>query len=124
LFFDQGAETMNNRPFTGDGYDRWADRLRNVEELLNQPELRNEAAKVLDNAREMKINHDRNDLAPQADHLQLRILTPLVELRDRVAEELAKRDAKNPTVPIDRDPVPPAFRDLVKRYYQELGGGQ
>jgi hypothetical protein len=72
----------------------------------------------------MKINHDRNDLAPQAEHLQLRILTPLVELRDRVAEELAKRDAKNPTVPIDRDPVPPAFRDLVKRYYQELGGGQ
>ncbi|MBV6497961.1 MAG: hypothetical protein CJBNEKGG_00175 [Prosthecobacter sp.] len=124
FFFDQGAETMNNRPFTGDGYDRWADRLRNVEELLNQPDLRNEAAKVLDNAREMKINHDRNDLAPQADHLQLRILTPLVELRDRVAEELAKRDAKNPTVPIDRDPVPPAFRDLVKRYYQELGGGQ
>ncbi len=124
FFFDQGAETANNRPFTGDGYDRWADRLRNVEELLNQPELRNEAAKVLDNAREMKINHDRNDLAPQADHLKLRILQPLVELRDRVMEELAKRDAKNPAVPIDRDPVPPAFRDLVKRYYQELGGGK
>lgn len=39
-------------------------------------------------------------------------------------EELAKRDAKNPAVPIDRDPVPPAFRDLVKRYYQELGSGK
>lgn len=123
FFFDQGAEVVNDRPFTGEGYDRWTDRLRNVEELLNQPELRNEAAKVLDNARAMRIDHERNDAAPQVDHLQMRILNPLVELRDRVAEELAKRDTKNPMVPVDRDPVPPAFRDLVKRYYQELGNG-
>lgn len=123
LFFDQGNELTNNRPLTGEGYDRWTDRLRNVEELLNQPELRNAAARVLDNAREMKINHERNDQAPQAQHLQMRILNPLVELRERVAEELAKRDSKNPMVPVDRDPVPPAFRDLVKRYYQELGNG-
>ncbi len=123
FFFDQGAEVANDRPFTGEGYDRWTDRLRNVEELLNQPELRNEAAKVLDNARAMRIDHERNDAAPQVDHLQMRILNPLVELRDRVAEELAKRDTKNPMVPMDRDPVPPAFRELVKRYYQELGNG-
>jgi hypothetical protein len=123
FFFDQGAEVVNDRPFTGDGYDRWSNRLRNVEELLEQPELRNEAAKVLDHAREMRIDHERNDAAPQVDHLQMRIVNPLVELRDRVAEELAKRDAKNPMVPVDRDPVPPAFRELVKRYYQELGNG-
>jgi hypothetical protein len=123
FFFDQGAEVANDRPFTGEGYNRWTDRLRNVEELLNQPELRNEAAKVLDNARAMRIDHERNDAAPQVDHLQMRILNPLVELRDRVAEELAKRDTKNPMVPVDRDPVPPAFRELVKRYYQELGNG-
>ncbi len=123
FFFDQGAEVANDKPFTGGGYDQWTDRLRNVEELLNQPELRNEAAKVLDNARAMRIDHERNDAAPQVDHLQMRILNPLVELRDRVAEELAKRDTKNPMVPVDRDPVPPAFRELVKRYYQELGNG-
>lgn len=123
FFFDQGADRVNDRPFTGDGYDRWSNRLRNVEELLEQPELRDEAAKVLDNAREMRIDHQRNDAAPQVDHLQMRIVNPLVELRDRVAEELAKRDAKNPMVPVDRDPVPPAFRELVKRYYQELGNG-
>lgn len=109
FFFDHGAEVANDRPFTGEGYDRWTDRLRNVEELLNQPELRNEAAKVLDNARAMRIDHERNDAAPQVDHLQMRILNPLVELRDRVAEELAKRDTKNPMVPVDRDPVPPRF---------------
>ena len=123
LFFDQGAEAQDSRPLTGTGYDQWTDRLRNVEELLSQPELRNEAAKVLDNARAMRIDHERNDAPPQVNHLQMRILNPLVELRDRVAEELAKRDTKNPMVPVDRDPVPPAFRELVKRYYQELGNG-
>ncbi|TDU71263.1 hypothetical protein EI77_02385 [Prosthecobacter fusiformis] len=123
FFFDETAEHPDRSPLTGEGYDQWADRLRNVEELLNQPDLRNEAAKVLDNARAMRIDHKRNNQAPQSDHLSMRITQPLVELRNRVAEELAKRDTDNPMVPVDRDPVPPAFRDLVKRYYKELGNG-
>lgn len=123
LFFDAATEAEDPRPFTGSGYQRWTDRLRNVEELLNRPELRNQAARVLDQARDLRRDHERNDAAPQVDHLQVRILDPLVELRDRVAEELAKREARDPRVPVDRDPVPPAFRDLVKRYYQELGNG-
>ena len=124
LFFDQQAEVEDRRPLTGAGYEQWTDRLRNVEELLNQPQLRNEAAKILDNARAMRVDHERNNMAPQTDHLQMRITQPLVELRDRVAEELAKRDVGNPMVPVDRDPVPPAFRDLVRRYYTELGAGK
>jgi hypothetical protein len=123
FFFDETAEQTDRSPLTGSGYQEWTDRLRNVEELLTQPQLRNEAAKVLDNARALRIDHERNNLAPQSDHLGMRITQPLVELRNRVAEELAKRDPANPTVPVDRDPVPPAFRDLVKRYYQELGHG-
>ncbi|MBB5035808.1 hypothetical protein [Prosthecobacter dejongeii] len=123
FFFDETAEQTDRSPLTGSGYQEWADRLRNVEELLTQPQLRNEAAKVLDNARALRIDHERNNLAPQSDHLGMCITQPLVELRNRVAEELARRDPANPTVPVDRDPVPPAFRDLVKRYYQELGHG-
>jgi len=123
MFFDEMVEQVDRSPLTGEGYGEWTDRLRNVEELLNQPELRNEAAKVLDNARALRIEHERNNEAPQADNLAMRITQPLVELRNRVAEELAKRDTDNPMVPVDRDPVPPAFRDLVKRYYKELGNG-
>lgn len=124
LFFEEADEQPRQGPITGEGYDRWSDRLRNVEEMLSQPELRNEAARVLDDARAMRIEHERNDAPPQVDHLAMRIIEPLVELRDRVAEELAKREAGNNTVPVDRDPVPPAFRDLVRRYYKELGGGE
>jgi len=124
LFFDDAKEQEDRSVFTGNGYEQWSDRLRNVEELLNQPELRNEAAKVLDRARELRINLKRSNEAPQVASLNTRITQPLIELRDRVVEELSKKDAGKNLAPVDRDPVPAEFRDLVKRYYQELGAGK
>lgn len=122
-FFDETAEAPREGPFTGEGYRQWSERLSMVEELLADPELANEAAKVADDARALKLDHSRNNEAPQAATLQARITMPLLELRNRVLEELARKGAQNPNVPIDRDPVPPAFRDLVRRYYTELGEG-
>jgi hypothetical protein len=124
LFFEDSKEEPDKGVFTGAGYDQWSDRLRNVEELLNNPELRNEAAKVLDRARELRINLKRSNEAPQVAVLNQRITQPLIELRDRVAEELSKKDAGKNLAPVDRDPVPAEFRDLVKRYYKELGAGK
>lgn len=124
LFFDDAKEQPDNSVFTGDGYERWSDRLRNVEELLNNPELRNEAAKILDRARELRVNLKRSNEAPQVSYLNQRITAPLIELRDRVAEELSKKDSGKNLAPVDRDPVPAEFRDLVKRYYKELGAGK
>ena len=124
LFFEDSKEEPDKGVFTGNGYDQWSDRLRNVEELLNNPELRNEAAKVLDRARELRIDLKRSNEAPQVAVLNQRITQPLIELRDRVAEELSKKDAGKNLAPVDRDPVPAEFRDLVKRYYKELGAGK
>lgn len=124
LFFDDAKEQPDNSVFTGDGYERWSDRLRNVEELLNNPELRNEAAKILDRARELRVNLKRSNEAPQVSYLNQRITAPLIELRDRVVEELSKKDSGKNLAPVDRDPVPAEFRDLVKRYYKELGAGK
>jgi hypothetical protein len=124
LFFDESSETEDVNPLTGNGFEQWGDRLRNIEELLNQPELRNDAARVLDNARAMRMDYRRNNAPPQSDHIARRIISPLVELRDRVAEELAKKESGNPLAPVDRDPVPAQFRDLVRKYYTELGEGK
>jgi hypothetical protein len=124
LFFDDSKEQPDNSVFTGDGYERWSDRLRNVEELLNNSELRNEVAKILDRARELRMNLKRSNEAPQVSYLNQRITAPLIELRDRVAEELSKKDNSKNLAPVDRDPVPAEFRDLVKRYYKELGSGK
>ena len=49
------------------------------------------------------------------------IFKPLVELRSKVMEELARRESKDLLVPIDRDPVPARYAELVRRYYEELG---
>ena len=124
LFFDDSKEQPDSGVFTGSGYEQWSDRLRNVEELLNNPELRNEAAKVQDRARALRIELKRSNEAPQVSYLNTRITQPLMELRDRVVEELSKKDAGKNLAPVDRDPVPAEFRDLVKRYYQELGAGK
>jgi hypothetical protein len=124
LFFEDSQEKPDSGVFTGSGYEQWSDRLRNVEELLNNPELRNEAAKVQDRARSLRIELKRSNEAPQSAYLNTRITQPLMELRDRVVEELSKKDAGKNLAPVDRDPVPAEFRDLVKRYYQELGAGK
>lgn len=123
LFFNQEPKREEG-PITGEDYKEWADRLGNLEEMLDEDDLRNEVAKVLDNARSMRIDFKRDNLPPQAANIQQKITDPLIELRDRISEELAKLNKENPISPIDRDPVPGEFRDLVRRYYEELGSGK
>lgn len=108
---------------TGEDFANWSDRLRDVEEMLDQPELRGEAARVRDRARAMRAEFKRHSLAPKWDLVKSQIATPLAQLRDRVADELARRDKTDSLVPIDRDPVPAKFTDLVRRYYEKLGQG-
>ncbi|MEZ0275760.1 MAG: hypothetical protein ACAH88_12715 [Roseimicrobium sp.] len=98
--------------------------MRRVEEALEDQELRNQAAGILENTRQIRIDNRRNDVPPQSDTVNLKVLQPLAELRDRVSEELAKRESANPLAPLDRDPVPHRYRELVRRYYSELGGGK
>ena len=124
LFFDRPEEAPQEGPITGDGYGNWADRLSNIEEMVDQEDIRNGLAKVLDEARAMRIDFQRDNEAPQAGTINKRIADPLVELRQRLSEEIAKLNKENPIAPIDRDPVPSEFRDLVRRYYEKLGAGE
>ena len=124
LFFDRPEEAPQQGPITGDDYGNWADRLSNIEEMVDQEDIRNGLAKVLDDARAMRIDFQSNNDAPQAGSINQRITNPLVELRQRLSEEIAKLNKENPIAPIDRDPVPSEFRDLVRRYYEELGSGE
>ena len=106
---------------TGECFVQWSDRLRNVEEMLDDPALRNEAARVREIARGVRVEFKRHSKEPNWDMVHSQISTPLAELRNRVTEELARRDSKENLVPIDRDPVPTKFADRVRRYYEELG---
>ena len=106
---------------TGDGFVQWSDRLRAAEEMLDEPKLRNEIAKVREAAQAMRAEFKRHGADIKWDLAKSKIGTPLAELRNRLTEELARRDSKEALVPIDRDPVPPKYSEHVRRYYEELG---
>ena len=123
LFFDQTTEQRESGPITGEDYEAWSDRLASIEEMLPQDELRNSVGQVRDDARSMRIDFRRDNQPPEAATINQKITEPLIELRQRLSEEIAKLNRENPVAPIDRDPVPSEFRDLVRRYYEELGAG-
>ena len=117
----QGDGAVSRGPITGPEFRNWSDRLRDVEEMIDQPELRNEVARVREKARAMRAEFKRHSKAPQPSLVKSDLSKPLLEIRDRVVEELARREKSDPLVPIDRDPVPGKFSDLVRRYYEKLG---
>jgi uncharacterized protein YukE len=116
-----GGIDFEEGPLTGEDFVKWSDRLRNVEEMLDNRELRERVAQVREDARTVRSEFKRHSKEPQWDVVKMKIGKPLAELRDRVAEELARKDSKESLVPIDRDPVPPKYAERVRRYYEELG---
>jgi hypothetical protein len=98
--------------------------MRDVEELLDDPDLRAEAARIRDRVRGVREEFKRHSKEPDPKALQDLVAAPLHELRDRVAEEVRRRESPDSLVPIDRDPVPPAFAEGVRRYYERLGSGR
>ncbi len=119
------AENGDGRgPLTGEEFAEFSDQLREVEEMIDVPELQNDVAAVRDRARAMRIDYKRNGVQPQWDLVEMEIEKPLAEIRKQVGEELAKRLSREAVVPIDRDPVPQKYTELVRRYYETLGEGE
>lgn len=110
-------------PLTGGDFARWSDRLREVEELLEFPDLRGDVASARERARQIRQDFRRNREKPDWAVVRLQILRPLVDVRNRIGEELARRDPRERLVPLDRDPVPGRYSEHVRRYYEELGRG-
>jgi hypothetical protein len=112
---------VNRGPLTGEEFRRWNDRLRDVEDLVDSPELRREVAVARERARLMRRDFTQDARKPDWTVVKLQIVQPLLEVRNRLAEELARRDPKDRLAPVDRDPVPGRFSESVRRYYEELG---
>jgi hypothetical protein len=108
-------------PITGEAFAGWSDRLRDVEELIDEPGLRSDVAQARERARLLRREFRQDLKKPDWAVVELEIVRPLVEVRNRVAQELARRESKDSLVPIDRDPVPNRYADQVRKYYEELG---
>ena len=111
-------------PITGEGFRQWSDRMREVEELLEDPALRAEAARIRDRVRGAREEFKRHAKVPDWTQLKELVAEPIRELRDKIAEEVRRRESPDALVPIDRDPVPPQFAEGVRRYYERLGSGR
>ncbi len=113
-----------SRPITGGGFREWSDRMRDVEELIEDPDLRSDAARIRDRVQGFREEFKRRSEEPDWNKLQDLVAQPLEELQQRIAEEIRLREAPDSLVPIDRDPVPPRFAELVREYYEQLGSGE
>ncbi|MDA1053987.1 MAG: hypothetical protein O3C40_26355 [Planctomycetota bacterium] len=123
--FQSGTGGPNNvAPIGGEDFVEWSDQLRDVEEMLDDPELRAEAARIRDRARGFRVELKRHSKEPNWDLVELQVAKPLAELRDRIAEELLRRTSDDAAIPLDRDPVPSRFTEQVRRYYEKLGSGK
>jgi hypothetical protein len=118
--FDEQSAPFTG-PITGDDFGPWSDRLRDVEEMVDVPELRNDIAVARERARLARQEYKRDRKKPDWAVVQLQVMKPLLEVRSRIADELTRRESSDALVPIDRDPVPNRYSDLVRRYYEELG---
>jgi hypothetical protein len=120
-----GGGLESSAPLMGEDYAQWTDRLRDIEELVRDPELKAEAARVREAARDFRKEYKRHSKEPQWELVKKMISNPLQELQRRVQEELVRKTAKeNELVPLDRDPVPDRFRSELDRYFERLGGEQ
>lgn len=117
----QWDEAGARNPFTGEDFRQWSDGLRDVEEMLTEQELRDDAARVRDRARAIRADFKRHGTQPQWDLIRSQIADPLAELQRRVEKKLAQLQSDENMAPIDRDPVPDRFADLVRAYFESLG---
>jgi hypothetical protein len=99
----------------------WADGLRNVEEMIDDPQLRQQISTIRDRARDVRIDAKRHSKPPQWELVRSDILRPMEAVRDQIQQEITRRQSPDNMVAIDRDPVPGRYSELVRRYYERLG---
>ena len=111
----------NESPLTGRGFNDWAERLRTVEELVAQPDIRQRLSQAREEAERIRAKFRRHGSEPNWGVVNDGIIAPLNDARTWVAQELARYEDPNALQPIDRDPVPRAYQESVRKYYESLG---
>ncbi len=119
-----GPGAPSTGPITGNQFREWSDRMRDVEEMVGDPKLRSQVAQIRERAQSMRAEFKRHSKVPEGDLVDAQILEPLAELQKILSDEISKRGAQTSLAPVDRDPVPEKYSDLVRRYYEELGSGK
>ncbi len=113
-----------NGPITGNNYVDWVERMRDVEQSVDSPEIRNQLATVRERVGVFRRFYRQSGRPPSKDELQAKALAPLTLARDWVAQELARAQNERSLVPLDRDPAPDKYSEMVRKYYENLSSPQ
>ena len=119
---DGGALTSG--PIMGNNFVNWSDRMRDVEDILDAPDLRNQLAAVRERVAALRTEYRQHGRLPDAKVVRTDILTPMAQVRVWLQDELARRENASSLVPLDRDPVPEKYSEPVRHYYEKLGSAQ
>ena len=114
----------NGGPLTGGDYVNWADRMRDVEQVLDPPDLRYQLATVRERASALRAQYRQNGRLPDDKVVRDQLIMPMTQVRVWLQEEIARQQNANSLVPLDRDPVPENYSELVRKYYEKLGSAQ
>ena len=87
--------------------------------MIEIPELRNQIAQIINSATRARAEFRGG--TTNFPLVSSTVLAPLGEVRQKISEEIARRQSSEAMVPIDRDPVPPKFSEVVRTYYEQLG---
>ncbi len=102
-------------------FRNWTDRLQDLEAMVDVPEARSALARARGAARDLRRQSRESRVNPPQSVVQQQILEPLLEAETRIREALASTDQRNPLAPVERDPVPEKYSDVVRTYYEALG---
>jgi hypothetical protein len=119
-----GGPEDRRGPITGEDFRQWSEGMREVEDMLDDPDLAAEAARIRDRAEQARVDYVRHSKTPDWSKMVEMVAEPLAELRAEVAEEIRRKESPDSLVPIDRDTAPDDFAEAVRRYYQRLGTGE
>jgi hypothetical protein len=116
------GNAVNDGPITGNNFVDWSSRMRDVEQVLDEQALRNQLATARERAAAIRAEFRQSRIKPKADLVRRQILDPIVEVRVELHENLVRLTDTNNLVPLDHDPVPENYSELVRKYYEKLGG--
>ena len=119
--FSESQNGTGQSPITGRGFGEWSERLRTVEELVDQPDIRQRLSQAREQAERIRAEFKRHGAEPQWGVIDEGIIAPLNDARTWVRQELVRHENPNALQPIDRDPVPRAYQESVRKYYESLG---
>ena len=111
-------------PILGHDFANWADRMRDVEQVVDSVELRNRLAAAREHIAAFRAEYRLHGRKPPAEVVKVQVLDPMTEVRVQLQEDLARLENARSLVPLDHDPVPDNYSELVRKYYEKLGGGQ